>query len=235
MGSSYPLQQLKKRKLYRTASSEAVKELLTYYDKETNFSDEFRDALVGNNVTAALQIAENLLDTLKSRDTASKTVRDLADEMYFNCRYLDALLVYHTSSKLYQSQTETLSNKSICKGVVNCVLGVLNTMKLLLRHNANAHLYMENYSIPFILDILKYVQDELEAKGCVFEYRAWLYYYLGWASLQLGKIEEHDDFVHKGLAELERNYDQDAYQKLEVYNLCKKSLSITYLPPKKTC
>lgn len=227
IGSSLPLQTvtIKKRVLFRTASSEAVKELLCFYDKKTTFSEEFRDALQTNNISNALAVSENLLSTFESQDTGSRTARDLADEMYFNCRYLDALLVYHTASNLYKTQTDTLSKKVLCKGVVNCVLGVLNTMKILLRHNENAHLYMENYAIPFTMDILQYVR-RLESVGCVFEYRAWLYYYLGWANLQLGRTKDHDDFLLKALQEIETNFLNKNYKKLEVYFLCKKSLSL---------
>ena len=76
------------------------------------------------------------------------------------------------------------------------------------------------------MDILNFVQ-QLEAEGCVFEYRAWLYYYLGWANLQLGKIQEHNAFLQKALQEIETNCCHGNYQKLEVYYLCKTSLSIT--------
>ena len=202
----------------------ASSELLQFYDKETTFSDSFRDALVSNNIAKALETSQDLLSTMQSQGTGTRTLRDLADAMYFNCRYLDSLLVYHTASQLYKTQTETLSKKLICKGVVNCVLGVLNTMKVLLRHNENAHVYMENYAMPFIQDILQFVH-QLEPDSCVFEYRAWLYYYLGWANLQLGKTRQHNDLLRKALEEIEMNSSNEQdYKKLEVYHLCLKSL-----------
>jgi len=227
MGSGFQLHSsttVKRRTLFRTASSEAVKELLQFYDKETTFSDSFRDALVSNNIDKALETSHDLLSTMQSQGTGTRTLRDLADAMYFNCRYLDSLLVYHTASQLYKTQTETLSKKVLCKGVVNCVLGVLNTIKVLLRHNENAHVYMENYAMPFIQDILKFVQ-QLEPDSCVFEYCAWLYYYLGWANLQLGRTRQHNELLQKALEEIEMNSTngQD-YKKLEVYQLCLKSL-----------
>lgn len=163
---------------------------------------------------------------MQSHGTETRTLRDLADEMYFNCRYLDSLLIYHCASKLYQTQTETLGTKLICKGVVNCVLGVLNTMKVLLRHNEKAHVYMENYAMPFIRDILQFVQ-RLGSKGCVFEYCAWLYYYLGWANLQLGRMKERNELLQKALEEIEANSGKGKdHTQLEIYYLCSKSLGL---------
>ena len=93
-------------------------------------------------------------------------------------------------------------------------------MKLLLRHNSSTHEYMENYIIPFIMDILKYVR-QLDTEGRWFEYRAWLCYYIGWANLQLNKVEVHDEILRKAVQEIETHCVHGDYKELEVYQLCK--------------
>lgn len=120
-----------------------------------------------------------------------------------------------------------MSRLAFCKGVVNSVLGVLNTMKILLNHNDNAELYMTNFTIPLLWEVFYHLQsfDGRGGGGRVFEYRAWMYYYLGWATWQLGNNEEHRHLLCKAIKEVELNCPlHDARQKLEIYSLCKKSL-----------
>ncbi|XP_078493403.1 uncharacterized protein LOC144748822 [Ciona intestinalis] len=186
--------------------------------------NHYQCCMLARKTEEAVRIKEQLKTLIKEKfQTTPNKIETFADTIRGEGRDMEAILFYQIAAEFYGNQS-----KAGLVGIVNCVKGIIESIKAMLSRDKGLKPIVRTHVIPLMRDMREMIRrsdDVSEEDRCLEE--VWCLHCIGWSEYLVGDQINLESTLVEAIAIMERVFKERA-EKYSVYGSCLNNLGHTY-------